>query len=85
MRTEDGNPLWPASQKVESMDYAGYAELLGFQGIQVRNDDEVTKNTGMALLKGDPEGLEVMRDTAKAVFTEGVERVKGSLHLGHEK
>ncbi|MGP5347921.1 thiamine pyrophosphate-requiring protein [Arthrobacter rhombi] len=120
MRTEDGNPLWPASQDVETMDYAGYAELLGFQGIQVRTDDEVAaawdaafahrgvtlidaytsksvpplppkvafefaKNTGMALLKGDPEGLDVMRDTAKAVFTEGVERVKDTLHLGNEQ
>ncbi|GAA4664639.1 thiamine pyrophosphate-requiring protein [Frondihabitans cladoniiphilus] len=41
MRTEDGNPMWRGSQDVETMDYAGYAELLGFRGIQVHSDDEV--------------------------------------------
>jgi len=40
MRTEDANPVWKGSQDVESMDYAGYAELLGFKGIRVRSDDE---------------------------------------------
>jgi pyruvate dehydrogenase (quinone) len=41
MRTEDGNPVWQGSQDVESVDYAGYAELLGFRGIRVRTDDEI--------------------------------------------
>jgi pyruvate dehydrogenase (quinone) len=41
MRTEDGNPMWRGSQDVESMDYAGYAELLGFTGSAVHRDDEV--------------------------------------------
>ena len=41
MRTEDGNPMWPGSQDVETMDYAGYATLLGFQGIAVHEDSEV--------------------------------------------
>ena len=120
MRTEDANPVWTTSQDVESMDYAGYAELLGFKGIRVRTDDEVAaawdaafahrgvtlidaytsknvpplppkvafefaKNTGMALLKGDPDGLDVVRDTAKAVVTEGVERVKGKLNIGQDE
>src|ERR1700710_1575969 len=35
MRTEDVNPLWRTSQEVESVDFAGWAELLGFTGIQV--------------------------------------------------
>ena len=39
MRTEDGNPVWDTSQEVESVDYAGWAQLLGFQGIQVRTED----------------------------------------------
>ena len=100
MRTEDGNPLWPTSQDVESMDYAGWAELVGFKGIRVKSDDEVAKawdeafahegitlidaytsknvpplpphitrelakNTAEALLKGDPEEMNVIRDTAK--------------------
>jgi len=41
MRTEDGNPMWPASQDVESIDYAGYAELLGFQGLRITDDDQI--------------------------------------------
>ena len=41
MRTEDGNPVWTTSQEVESVDYAGWARLLGFQGVAVRTEDEV--------------------------------------------
>jgi pyruvate dehydrogenase (quinone) len=41
MRTEDGNPMWRGSQDVETMDYAGYAELLGFRGVAVHSDDDV--------------------------------------------
>jgi pyruvate dehydrogenase (quinone) len=119
MRTEDANPLWATSQDVESVDYAGWAELLGFTGIRVRNDDDVAaawdaafahrgvtlidaytsknvpplpprisleyaKNTGEALLKGDPDGRDVIRDSAKALFTQGVERVKGVLHIDQD-
>ncbi len=114
MRTEDANPVWPTSQDVESVDYAGWAELLGFTGIRVTRDEEIeaawdaafahhgvtvidahtsknvpplpphitleyARNTGVALLKGDPSGLDVIRDSAKALFIEGVERVKGVL------
>ncbi|GAA5226214.1 thiamine pyrophosphate-requiring protein [Paeniglutamicibacter antarcticus] len=120
MRTEDANPVWATSQDVESVDYAGYAELLGFKGIRVRNDDqaaaawddafahrgvtlidaytsknvpplppkiafEFAKNTATALLKGDPDATDVVRDTAKALVTEGVERVKGKLKIGQDE
>jgi pyruvate dehydrogenase (quinone) len=119
MRTEDGNPVWRTAQDVESVDYAGWAELLGFTGIRVRKDDEIeaawdrafasdgvvlidaytsrnapplpphitrefAKMTGMALLKGDPFGAAVIKDSAKAVISEGVERVKGRLHIGDD-
>lgn len=117
MRTEDANPVWSTSQDVESIDYAGWAELLGFTGIRVKHDDDVAaawdtafanrgvtlidaytsksvpplpphitleyaKNTGEALLKGDPSEVSVIKDSAKALFVEGVERVKGTLHIG---
>ena len=117
MRTEDGNPMWRGSQDVETMDYAGYAELLGFTGIAVHSDAEVEAavtrafanpgvtvidayvsrnvpplpphitaeyaiNTAKSLLKGDPVELDVIRDSAKALAAEGVERVKDALHLG---
>ena len=117
MRTEDGNPLWEGSQDVESVDYAGWARLLGFQGIHVRSDDDIERalddafahqgvtlidahvsknvpplpphitteyalNVGKALLKGDPSGFAVIRDSAEALASETVERVKGALHIG---
>lgn len=117
MRTEDGNPLWEGSQNVESVDYAGWAQLLGFKGITVTSDDEagaawdeafahqgvtlidahVSKNvpplpphitreyainTAKSLLKGDPAQLSVIRDSAEALASEGLQRVKGALHLG---
>lgn len=49
MRTEDGNPMWPGSQDVESIDYAGYAELLGFTGIRIEHDDEIDAALDRAL------------------------------------
>jgi pyruvate dehydrogenase (quinone) len=120
MRTEDGNPLWEGSQDVESMDYAGYAELLGFKGIRLKKGDDVgaawdaafahrgvtlidahvsknvpplpahisldyALNTARALLKGDPEEGNVIVDSAKALVTEGVSRVKGALHIGQDE
>lgn len=113
MRTEDGNPMWRGSQDVETMDYAGYAELLGFTGITVRTDDEVEGaverafanpgvtlidahvsrnvpplpphitaeyaiNTAKSLFKGDPVEADVVKDSAKAMAAEAVERVKGA-------
>jgi pyruvate dehydrogenase (quinone) len=120
MRTEDGNPMWRGSQDVETMDYAGYAELLGFRGVAVHSDDDVEAavaaafahdgvtvidayvsrnvpplpphitaeyaiNTAKSLLKGDPEELSVVVDSAKAMAAEGVERVKDALHIGDRK
>jgi pyruvate dehydrogenase (quinone) len=119
MRTEDGNPVWQTSQDVESVDYAGWAKLLGFNGIAVHKDDEIeaamdaafahdgvtlidaytsknvpplppkisfefAKNTAEALLKGDPHELGVIRDSAEAMLSEGVDRVKGALHIGNK-
>ena len=120
MRTEDGNPMWPDSQDVESVDYAGWARLLGFQGIAVTSDDDVAeamdrafahrgvtlidaytsknvpplppkvsselaKSTAQAFLKGDPEQKGAILNSAEAVLSEGVERVKGALHLGKDE
>ncbi len=115
MRTEDANPVWSTSQDIQSVDYAGWAELLGLTGIRVQSDDEVGDaldrafstqgvtlidaytsknvpplpphvsrtfafNTLRALLKGDPDAKEVIRDATEALFVEGLERVKGVLH-----
>ncbi|GAB3799063.1 thiamine pyrophosphate-requiring protein [Humibacter antri] len=119
MRTEDANPVWATSQDVESVDYAGWAELVGFTGIRVKSDDDVAaawdtafanrgvtlidaytsknvpplpahitfefaKNTAEALLKGDPDESAVLVDSAKALVAEGIERVKGKLHIGQD-
>jgi pyruvate dehydrogenase (quinone) len=120
MRTEDGDPMWRGSQDVESVDYAGWAELLGFKGIRLRDDDSVgaawdealahdgvtlidayvsknvpplppkitkeyAKNMSKALLTGDPNEFDVIKDSAQALATETVERVKGALHVGRSR
>jgi pyruvate dehydrogenase (quinone) len=41
MRTEDANPVWSTAQDVESVDYAGWARLLGFNGVSVTDDDDI--------------------------------------------
>ena len=119
MRTEDGNPVWNTAQEVQTMDYAGWAQLLGFKGVQVRTEDEVgpaldaafahrgvtvidayvsknvpplpahvsreyAKNTALSLLKGDPEEVPVIVNSAKSVIGEGAARIKDALHLGHD-
>lgn len=120
MRTQDANPLWSTAQDVESVDYAGWAELLGFAAWRVRSDDDVepaldaafatrgvtlidaytskntpplpphisaefAKNTGIALLKGDPAEPGVLTASAQALLVEGVERAKQKLHLGQDE
>ncbi|MGN6744422.1 MAG: thiamine pyrophosphate-requiring protein [Amnibacterium sp.] len=117
MRTEDGNPVWRGSQDVESVDYAGWAELLGFKGIRVKDDDmaaaaieealahrgvtviddyvtrnapplpaKITKeyrnNMIKAMVKGDPLEVPTLVDSAEALAHEGIDRVKGALHIG---
>ena len=99
------------------MDYAGYAELLGFKGIAVHSDGDVAAaveaafsfdgvtvidayvsrnvpplpphitaeyavNTAKSLLKGDPVELDVIKDSAKAMASEGLDRVKDALPFG---
>jgi pyruvate dehydrogenase (quinone) len=118
MRTEDGNPVWEGSQDVESVDYAGWAELLGFKGIRLKDDDfaaaaieealahrgvtviddyvtrnapplpakitsEYRNNMIKAMLKGDPHEVPTLVDSAQALAHEGIDRVKGALHIGH--
>ncbi len=40
------------------------------------------RNTAEALLKADPDRVDVIRDSAKALVSEGIERVKGKLNIG---
>ena len=117
MRTEDGNPVWRGAQDVESVDFAGWAELLGFKGIRLHADEDaagaveealsyrgvtvidayvtrnapplpakITKeyrnNTIKSLIKGDPLEVPTLVDSAEALAAEGLDRVKGALHIG---
>ncbi len=117
MRTEDANPRWAGSQDVQTVDYAAYAQVLGFRGVTVTDPDdlgaawdaafahdgltlldvhtdknvpplpphisfEYARNTAEALLKGDADGWEVVKASAKSLVTEKVAEVKEALHLG---
>ena len=42
-------------------------------------------NTDQALLKGDPNEWGVVKDSTKALVTEGVQRAKEALHIGRGK
>ena len=48
MRTEDGNPRWEGSQDIQSIDYAAYAQMLGFQGIKVTDPNKIAEAWEMA-------------------------------------
>ena len=119
MRTEDANPRWEGSQDLQSMNYAAYATVFGFKGIEVTDPTKVgaawdeafahrgvtlldvhtdmnvpplpphvsreyAQNTAEALLKGDPDGWEVVKASARALAAEGVEKAKNALHLGQK-
>jgi pyruvate dehydrogenase (quinone) len=45
---------------------------------------QYAKNTGLSLLKGDPFEMDVIKDSATALATEGIQRVKGALHIGDD-
>jgi pyruvate dehydrogenase (quinone) len=59
---EAGDPRYDASQLLETVDYAGYAELLGFQGIRVDDPDDVGAAWDRAFAADRPVLLDVHTD-----------------------
>ncbi len=59
---EVGDPRWDTSQKVEDMDYAGYAELLGLRGVRVDRPEQVAQAWDMALSADRPVVLDIHTD-----------------------
>jgi len=59
---EVGDPRWDTSQKLEDMDYAGYAELLGLRGIRVDQPDQVAGAWDAAFASDRPVVLDVHTD-----------------------
>jgi pyruvate dehydrogenase (quinone) len=59
---EAGDPKYLTSQDVGSMDYAGYAELLGFTGIRVDRPEDVAGAWDAALRADRPVLLDVITD-----------------------
>lgn len=57
-----GDPRWDTAQLVESMDYAGYAELLGFKGIRVEDPDDIDAAWDQAFAADRPVLLSVKTD-----------------------
>lgn len=54
-----GDPRWDTAQLVEPMDYAGYAELLGFKGIRVKDPTNIDDACDQAFVAGRPVVLSV--------------------------
>lgn len=59
---EAGDPRYDSSQLIEDMDYAGYAELLGFTGIRVERPDDVAGAWDTAFAADRPVVLDVLTD-----------------------
>lgn len=85
-----GDPRWDTAQHVEGMDYAGYAELLGFKGIRVEDPNtpplpahiSFDQATGLAksLLGGDPATGQVISQSLRSGSARLFERVTDSDH-----
>ncbi|WP_343207056.1 thiamine pyrophosphate-dependent enzyme [Brevibacterium oceani] len=59
---EAGDPRWDTAQLVESMDYAGYAELLGLRGIAVDDPEDIDAAFDQAFAADRPVVLDVRCD-----------------------
>jgi pyruvate dehydrogenase (quinone) len=59
---EVGDPRWDTAQKVESMDYAAYAEVLGLRGIKVDRPEQVADAWDAAFAADRPVVLDVYTD-----------------------
>lgn len=59
---EAGDPRWDTSQLLEDVNYADYAELLGFTGIRVEDKSEVGPAWDAALRADKPVLLDVVTD-----------------------
>src|SRR5699024_5138446 len=57
-----GDPRWDTAQLVEPMDYAGYADLLGFKGIRVEDPDDIGAALDQAFAADRPVILSVKTD-----------------------
>jgi pyruvate dehydrogenase (quinone) len=63
-REMEGDPRFPASQRVPSFPYAGYAELLGLRGIRVDHPDAVADAWRQAFAADRPVVIEAIVDPA---------------------
>jgi len=77
-----GDPRYDTSQLVESMDYAGYASLLGLRGIRVERPEEVADAWDQAFAADRPVVLDVVTDKNVPPLPPHVtpEQVKGVAH-----
>jgi pyruvate dehydrogenase (quinone) len=67
-REMEGDPRFPASQRVPSFPYAGYAELLGLRGIRVDDPADVGQAWADALAADRPCVVEAIVDRRTALL-----------------
>ena len=88
---EVGDPRWDTAQLVESMDYAAYGELLGFEGITVTDPEQIDAGWDRAFAAQRPVILDVHVDRdvpplpAHITMTEAMGVAKAVLHGDPER
>lgn len=95
-REMEGDPRFPASQRVPAFPYAGYAELLGLQGIRLDHPDAVADAWRQAFAADRPVLIEAIVDPAVpllpphlqeekvATMRRGLEQEPGSERVGRQ-
>jgi len=61
-RIMTGNPKFEASQDIPAFNYAGYAQMLGLEGIRIETEDQIIPGLRQAFAAKDPVVIDVLAD-----------------------
>ncbi|WBQ08314.1 thiamine pyrophosphate-requiring protein [Kribbella sp. CA-293567] len=75
-REMEGDPRYPASQRVPDFPYASYAELLGLRGIRVDKPDQIEAAWTAAFTADRPTVIEAVVDPAVPLLPPGLDDAK---------
>jgi len=75
-REMEGDPHFAASQELPEVNYAGYAQLLGFHGLRVEGPDEIGAALTEAFAAEDPVVIDAVTDPAVPLLPPRLEAAK---------